>query len=88
MQVYPVTGTNASLIVYNNSGSGAMYVGRQNSAGNSVLVGSLGAYASVVGHTGTQHLHFVTSGTSQMYVSGDGYGLIIAGAGNNLANQK
>jgi hypothetical protein len=95
-QIVPFTATNASLIRLYNEGDGAFWAGRQNSAGNSLLVTSLGAYDSVVGHTGTQTLHLITGSLSRLSISGSGVStfngnLIIStapsntvGAGNSL----
>jgi hypothetical protein len=70
--ISPTTGTNASILQLDNAGAGSFYIGRQNSAGNSVLLSGLGAYASVVGHTGSQTLHLVTNALSRVQIDGSG----------------
>jgi hypothetical protein len=70
--ITPFTSTNASLVQLDNAGAGSFYTGRQNSAGNSVLIGGTGAYASVLGHTGTQTLHLVTNSLSRFAIDGSG----------------
>jgi hypothetical protein len=70
--ISPTTGTNASILQLDNAGAGTFYIGRQNSAGNSVLLSGLGSYASVVGHTGSQTLHLVTNAISRVQVDGSG----------------
>lgn len=72
LRVMPNTSTNAGLLQLDNAGSGTFFIGRQNSAGNSDLLGSLGAYASVIGHTGTQTLHLVTNALSRLAIDGSG----------------
>ena len=72
LQIVPTTTTNSSLMQLDNAGAGTLYIGRQNSAGNSDLIGSLGAYASVLGHTGTQTLHLITNSLSRLSVDGSG----------------
>ena len=96
VRIAPVTPTRASILSLTNAGDGEFSVGRQNSAGNSLLVTSLGAYDSVLGHTGTQTLHLVTNSLSRLSISGSGVStfngnLIISnapsntvGAGNSL----
>ena len=71
-QIVPTTTTNSSLMQLDNAGAGTLYIGRQNSVGNSDLIGSLGAYASVLGHTGTQTLHLITNSLSRLSVDGSG----------------
>jgi hypothetical protein len=70
--ISPTTGTNASILNLDNAGAGSFYIGRQNSAGASVLLSGLGAYASVVGHTGSQTLHLVTNSLSRVQIDGSG----------------
>jgi len=70
--ISPTTGTNASILNLDNAGAGSFYIGRQNSAGNSVLLSGLGAYASVIGHTGSQTLHLVTNAISRVQIDGSG----------------
>jgi hypothetical protein len=70
--ISPTTGTNASILNLDNAGAGSFYIGRQNSAGASVLLSGLGAYASVVGHTGSQTLHLVTNAISRVQIDGTG----------------
>jgi hypothetical protein len=70
--ITPFTSTNASLVQLDNAGAGSFYTGRQNSAGNSVLISGTGAYASVLGHTGTQTLHLVTNSLSRVQIDGSG----------------
>lgn len=70
--ISPTTGTNASILNLDNAGAGSFYIGRQNSAGNSVLLSGLGAYASVIGHTGSQTLHLVTNALSRVQIDGSG----------------
>jgi hypothetical protein len=70
--ISPTTGTNASILQLDNAGAGSFYIGRQNSAGNSVLLSGLGSYASVVGHTGSQTLHLVTNALSRVQIDGSG----------------
>jgi hypothetical protein len=70
--ISPTTGTNASILQLDNAGAGSFYIGRQNSAGNSVLLSGLGAYASVIGHTGSQTLHLVTNALSRVQIDGSG----------------
>ena len=72
VSIYPATGTNASILNLDNSGAGSFYIGRQNSAGNSQLISSLDAYASVIGHTSTQTLNFVTASLSRLAIDGSG----------------
>jgi hypothetical protein len=72
VRIFPVTGTRASVLSLSNNGDGEFSVGRQNSAGNSLLVSSLGAYDSVVGHTGSQTLHLVTGNLSRLAITGTG----------------
>jgi hypothetical protein len=70
--ILPTTSTNAMLMQLDNAGAGTFYIGRQNSSGNSDLLGSIGAYASVVGHTGSQTLHLVTNALSRVQIDGSG----------------
>jgi len=72
VQIYPNTGTDASILLLNNGGGGAFYLGRQNSAGNSDLASGLAAYASVIGNTAALPLHFITSATSRMMIDSSG----------------
>jgi hypothetical protein len=64
--------TNAGLLNLDNAGAGSFYIGRQNSAGNSDLISSLDAYATVIGHTGSQTLNLVTAQISRLKINGSG----------------
>jgi hypothetical protein len=72
LQIYPATGTRASILNLDNSGAGSFFLGRQNSAGSSDLISGTGAYASVIGGTGGQSLHLVTASVSRLEISGTG----------------
>mgnify|MGYP000635620822 CR=1 FL=1 len=72
VSINPATGTSASILNLDNSGAGSFYIGRQNSAGNSILIGSLDAYAAVIGHTGSQTLNLVTAQISRLAIDGSG----------------
>jgi len=90
--IAPATSTNASILNLDNAGAGSFYAGRQNSAGNSQLIGSLGTYDSVLGHTGTQTLHLVTNGLSRLAINGSGNaaftGTITASSGVYAGDSK
>jgi hypothetical protein len=66
--INPTTGTNGSIIGFNNSGSGALYVGRSDSSGNGSGL-TLTAYDSFLATTGTTGISFNTNNTQAMYIS-------------------
>jgi hypothetical protein len=71
----PSTGTNASLIGFNNSGSGGLNIGRSDSAGAGSGT-TITAYDSFVATTGTTGLSFHTNNTRAMYIdSGQNVGI-------------
>jgi hypothetical protein len=67
LAINPATGTNASYIYFNNSGSGGFNVGRSDSAGAGSGL-TLTAYDSFVATTGTTGLSFNTNNTRAMYI--------------------
>ena len=66
--INPTTGTNASVLGFNNSGSGGLNVGRSNSVGAGSGI-TLTAYDSFVATTGTTGIAFNTNNTTAMYIS-------------------
>jgi hypothetical protein len=71
----PSTGTNASVIGFNNSGSGGLNIGRSDSAGAGSGT-TITAYDSFVATTGTTGLSFHTNNTRAMYIdSGQNVGI-------------
>ena len=71
----PSTGTNASVIGFNNSGSGGFNIGRSDSAGAGSGT-TITAYDSFVATTGTTGLSFHTNNTRAMYIdSGQNVGI-------------
>lgn len=71
VSIYPTTGTNASILNLDNSGAGSFFIGRANSTGGNPLV-SVGAYDSVIGHTGSQILYFITNSLVRLAINGSG----------------
>lgn len=73
--ISPTDGTNASLLELANASSGAIFIGRQNSSGNSDLISNMSPYANVIG---------VNTNTPLLFVSDSVYRGRLDSAGNFL----
>ena len=67
LAVNPVTGTNAALMYFNNSGAGSFYIGRSNSVGTGSS-STLSAYDSFIWNSGLQNLSIGTNNTLAIQV--------------------
>lgn len=79
--ISPTDGTNASLIELANGSSGGIFVGRQNSSGNSDLINNMSPYANVIGVNTNTPLLFVSDSVYRGRL--DSAGNFLIGVGNS-----
>jgi hypothetical protein len=84
LSIVPSTTSNASILNLDNLGAGSFYLGRSSSSGGNPLI-SVGAFDSVIGHTGTQNFNIVTSSLVRILVDGaTGLSTFTSTSGNGI----
>jgi hypothetical protein len=78
--ISPTDGTNASLIELANGSSGGIFIGRQNSSGNSDLISNSSPYANVIGVNTNTPLILVSDSLDRGRL--DSAGNFLIGVGN------